>query len=131
MLEDFLYGAILILRASIDKTSRAEEAAAVAGAVSRGLQQHHHRVTGAPSAMTNGGEAQHIAGRSREGELIGFPTNLQATAGESQFQEAVINTIAEFAKNLPDTQKIEILKFILNFDPMVKYNARCSKIYTI
>ncbi|KAF5404091.1 hypothetical protein PHET_02444 [Paragonimus heterotremus] len=41
---------------------------------------------------------------------------------ERQFQDAIINTIAEFAKNLPDTQKIEILKFILNFEPMVNYH---------
>nr|VZI31134.1 unnamed protein product [Spirometra erinaceieuropaei] len=41
-----------------------------------------------------------------------------AAAEEHRFQETIINTIAEFAKNLPDAQKIEILKFILNFDPL-------------
>ncbi|TPP66717.1 hypothetical protein FGIG_06079, partial [Fasciola gigantica] len=46
----------------------------------------------------------------------------QTSSEERQFQEAIINTIAEFAKNLPDTQKIEILKFILNFEPMAKYH---------
>ncbi|VUZ44771.1 unnamed protein product [Hymenolepis diminuta] len=39
-------------------------------------------------------------------------------AEEQRFHDAVMNTIAEFAKNLPDAQKIEILKFILNFDPL-------------
>lgn len=39
-------------------------------------------------------------------------------AEEQRFHDAIMNTIAEFAKNLPDAQKIEILKFILNFDPL-------------
>nr|CDS19540.1 protein efr3 a [Echinococcus granulosus] len=39
-------------------------------------------------------------------------------ADEQRFHDAIMNTIAEFAKNLPDAQKIEILKFILNFDPL-------------
>lgn len=41
-------------------------------------------------------------------------------AEEQRFHDAIMNTIAEFAKNLPDAQKIEILKFILNFDPLPK-----------
>ncbi|CAH8601272.1 unnamed protein product [Dicrocoelium dendriticum] len=48
------------------------------------------------------------------------PSDAQVNTEERQFQDAIINTIAEFAKNLPDTQKIEILKFILNFEPMAK-----------
>nr|CAH8871936.1 unnamed protein product [Trichobilharzia regenti] len=51
-----------------------------------------------------------------------FNDSSRKLTGERQFQEAIINTIAEFAKNLPDTQKIEILKFILNFEPMVNYH---------
>ncbi|KAH8866451.1 Protein EFR3 like [Schistosoma japonicum] len=51
-----------------------------------------------------------------------FNDSNRKLTGERQFQEAIINTIAEFAKNLPDTQKIEILKFILNFEPMVNYH---------
>ncbi|CAL8100820.1 unnamed protein product [Calicophoron daubneyi] len=46
----------------------------------------------------------------------------QTSSEERLFQDAIIKTIAEFAKNLPDTQKIEILKFILNFEPMAKYH---------
>ncbi|VDN14564.1 unnamed protein product [Dibothriocephalus latus] len=55
-----------------------------------------------------------------------------AAAEEHRFQETIINTIAEFAKNLPDAQKIEILKFILNFDPLPRYHrfACFSCIYT-
>ncbi|TGZ46329.1 hypothetical protein CRM22_011138 [Opisthorchis felineus] len=49
---------------------------------------------------------------------------MHSTYEERQFQDAIINTIAEFAKNLPDTQKIEILKFILNFEPMAKYHPQ-------
>uniref|UniRef100_A0A5K3EGJ2 Protein EFR3 homolog A n=2 Tax=Mesocestoides corti TaxID=53468 RepID=A0A5K3EGJ2_MESCO len=39
-------------------------------------------------------------------------------ADEQRFHDAIMHTIAEFAKNLPDAQKIELLKFILNFDPL-------------
>ncbi|CAH8664051.1 unnamed protein product [Heterobilharzia americana] len=53
---------------------------------------------------------------------LSFNDSNRKLTGERQFQEAIINTIAEFAKNLPDTQKIEILKFILNFEPMVNYH---------
>ncbi|CAH8655578.1 unnamed protein product [Schistosoma margrebowiei] len=55
-------------------------------------------------------------------EQPSFNDSNRKLSGERQFQEAIINTIAEFAKNLPDTQKIEILKFILNFEPMVNYH---------
>ncbi|RTG90006.1 protein EFR3 [Schistosoma bovis] len=55
-------------------------------------------------------------------EKPSFNDSNRKLSGERQFQEAIINTIAEFAKNLPDTQKIEILKFILNFEPMVNYH---------
>lgn len=46
-------------------------------------------------------------------------TSRMAAIEEQRFQDAIINTIAEFAKNLPDAQKIEILKFILNFDSLL------------
>ncbi|VDM03335.1 unnamed protein product [Schistocephalus solidus] len=49
-----------------------------------------------------------------------------AAAEEHRFQETIINTIAEFAKNLPDAQKIEILKFILNFDPLPSGRSNCK-----
>ncbi|KAL3314932.1 membrane anchoring protein efr3a [Cichlidogyrus casuarinus] len=46
-------------------------------------------------------------------------STLQAVAAERQFQDAIITTIAEFAKNLSESQQIEILKFVLNFDSEV------------
>ena len=47
-------------------------------------------------------------------------------ADEQRFHDAIMNTIAEFAKNLPNAQKIEILKFILNFDPLPRLvDGRC------
>ena len=36
---------------------------------------------------------------------------------EENFQEAVINTIGDFANNLPDYQKIEILMFVMGQVP--------------
>ncbi|KAK2183320.1 hypothetical protein NP493_315g01029 [Ridgeia piscesae] len=36
---------------------------------------------------------------------------------EKNFQEAIINTIGEFAKNLPDYQKIEVMMFIMGKVP--------------
>ncbi|KAK3089343.1 hypothetical protein FSP39_002879 [Pinctada imbricata] len=39
--------------------------------------------------------------------------DLQKRNMEKKFEEAIINTIGEFAKNLPDYQKIEIMMFIL------------------
>ena len=37
---------------------------------------------------------------------------------EEHFQEAVINTIGDFANNLPDYQKIEILMFVMGQVPL-------------
>ena len=39
-------------------------------------------------------------------------------AEEKSFQEAVVNTIGEFANNLPDYQKIEILMFVMGKVPL-------------
>ncbi|XP_064624615.1 protein EFR3 homolog B-like isoform X2 [Lineus longissimus] len=39
-------------------------------------------------------------------------------ADEKRFQEAIINTIGEFANNLPDYQKIEIMMFVMGKMPV-------------
>ncbi|KAG1701654.1 Protein EFR3 B [Nymphon striatum] len=41
----------------------------------------------------------------------------KAKSDEKQYQEAIINTLGEFANNLPDYQKIEIMVFILGKVP--------------
>lgn len=46
------------------------------------------------------------------------PTDPRRKEDEKNFQEAVINTIGEFANHLPDYQKIEILMFVMGKIPM-------------
>lgn len=43
--------------------------------------------------------------------------NSRISEGEKRFQETVINTLGEFANNLPDFQKIEIMMFIIRRVP--------------
>lgn len=43
--------------------------------------------------------------------------NTKTSDGEKEFQETVINTLGEFANNLPDFQKIEIMMFIISKVP--------------
>ncbi|XP_013379018.1 protein EFR3 homolog B isoform X3 [Lingula anatina] len=43
----------------------------------------------------------------------------QRVLDEKNFQEAVINTIGEFANNLPDYQKIEIMMFVMGKVPLL------------
>lgn len=43
--------------------------------------------------------------------------NSRISEGEKRFQETVINTLGEFANNLPDFQKIEIMMFIIRKVP--------------
>jgi hypothetical protein len=45
---------------------------------------------------------------------------------EEHFQEAVINTIGDFANNLPDYQKIEILMFVMGQVPLPTEMTRCG-----
>ncbi|XP_067135174.1 protein EFR3 homolog B isoform X2 [Centruroides vittatus] len=46
-------------------------------------------------------------------------TNEADLQDEKDFQDAVINTLGEFANNLPDFQKIEIMMFIMNKVPLL------------
>lgn len=46
-------------------------------------------------------------------------TSNNATDLDLQFQETVINALGEFANNLPDYQKIEIMMFIINQVPPI------------
>jgi hypothetical protein len=46
------------------------------------------------------------------------PTDGQRANDERHFQEAIVNTIGEFANNLPDYQKIEIMMFVMGKVPL-------------
>jgi len=41
------------------------------------------------------------------------PSNGPRASDEHNFQEAIVNTVGEFANNLPDYQKIEIMVFVM------------------
>ncbi|KAI1297895.1 Protein EFR3 -like protein B [Halotydeus destructor] len=49
--------------------------------------------------------------------------NSKTVGGEHQFQETVINALGEFANNLPDYQKIEIMTFIASKVPPCSASA--------
>ena len=50
--------------------------------------------------------------------------NSRISEGEKRFQETTINTLGEFANNLPDFQKIEIMMFIISRVPSLTSTSK-------
>ncbi|XP_030383402.1 protein EFR3 homolog cmp44E isoform X2 [Scaptodrosophila lebanonensis] len=54
-------------------------------------------------------------------------TTTEITAEESQYQEALINALGEFANHHPDYQKIEIMLFIMNTVPDLSKKSKSDQ----
>ena len=54
--------------------------------------------------------------------------NIRCSEGEKKFQETVINSLGEFANNLPDFQKIEIMNFIISRVPPASSPTRTDSV---
>lgn len=55
-------------------------------------------------------------------------TQNEPTAEESQYQEALINALGEFANHHPDYQKIEIMLFIMNTVPDLTKTSKADQL---
>jgi hypothetical protein len=55
-------------------------------------------------------------------------SNIRCSEGEKKFQETVINSLGEFANNLPDFQKIEIMNFIISRVPAASSPSRTDSV---
>lgn len=51
----------------------------------------------------------------------------RSSSEETAFQEALINTLGEFANNMPDYQKIEIMMFIVGKVPQPQFGSSVSR----
>lgn len=54
--------------------------------------------------------------------------NARCSEGEMKFQDTVINSLGEFANNLPDFQKIEIMNFIISRVPSASSPSRTDSV---